>query len=72
MADAVTYLPHWSVPKGAGKTRLFRMVVGEETPDEGAVSVRKKLTIGYVRQDGQYTQRQSVGLNVQCPCCLRA
>jgi len=27
------------------------MVVGEETPDEGAVSVPKKLTIGYFRQD---------------------
>src|ERR1700720_2566118 len=38
-------------PNGAGKTTLFRMVVGEETPDEGAVSVPKKLTIGYFRQD---------------------
>ena len=27
------------------------MVVGEETPDEGEVSVPKKLTIGYFRQD---------------------
>jgi ATPase subunit of ABC transporter with duplicated ATPase domains len=31
-------------PNGSGKTTLFRMVVGEETPDEGAVSVPKKLT----------------------------
>ena len=38
-------------PNGAGKTTLFRIVVGEETPDEGAVSVPKKLTIGYFRQD---------------------
>src|SRR3954452_22459441 len=38
-------------PNGAGKTTLFRLVVGEETPDEGAVSVPKKLTIGYFRQD---------------------
>jgi len=30
-------------PNGAGKTTLFRMVVGEETPDEGAVSVPKNL-----------------------------
>ena len=30
-------------PNGAGKTTLFRMVIGEETPDEGAVSVPKKL-----------------------------
>jgi ATPase subunit of ABC transporter with duplicated ATPase domains len=26
-------------PNGSGKTTLFRMVVGEETPHEGAVSV---------------------------------
>src|SRR2546421_7320243 len=38
-------------PNGAGKTTLFRMVVGEEAPDEGDVSVPKKLTIGYFRQD---------------------
>ena len=38
-------------PNGAGKTTLFRMVVGEEAPDEGEVSVPKKLTIGYFRQD---------------------
>ena len=38
-------------PNGSGKTTLFRMVVGEESPDEGNVSVPKKLTIGYFRQD---------------------
>jgi len=38
-------------PNGAGKTTLFRMIVGEETPDEGDVSVPKRLTIGYFRQD---------------------
>src|ERR1035437_2033671 len=38
-------------PNGSGKTTLFRMVVGEEVPDEGAVSVPRKLTIGYFRQD---------------------
>jgi ATPase subunit of ABC transporter with duplicated ATPase domains len=37
-------------PNGAGKTTLFRMVVGEETPDEGTVSVPKKLTVGCFRQ----------------------
>jgi ATPase subunit of ABC transporter with duplicated ATPase domains len=45
-------------PNGAGKTTLFRMVVGEETPDEGAVSVPKKLTIGYFRQDGRRRSNQ--------------
>jgi ATPase subunit of ABC transporter with duplicated ATPase domains len=47
-------------PNGAGKTTLFRMVVGEETPDEGAVSVPQKLTIGYFRQDVEEMQGRSV------------
>jgi ATPase subunit of ABC transporter with duplicated ATPase domains len=47
-------------PKGSGKTTLFRMVVGEETPDKGAVSVPKKLTIGYFRQDVEEMQGRSV------------
>jgi len=38
-------------PNGAGKTTLFRMIVGEEAPDEGDVSVPRKLSIGYFRQD---------------------
>jgi ATPase subunit of ABC transporter with duplicated ATPase domains len=47
-------------PNGAGKTTLFRMVVGEEAPDEGDVSVPKKLTIGYFRQDVEEMQGRSV------------
>ena len=38
-------------PNGSGKTTLFRMIIGEEAPDEGEVSVPKRLTIGYFRQD---------------------
>ncbi|MBL0156618.1 MAG: ABC-F family ATP-binding cassette domain-containing protein [Bryobacterales bacterium] len=38
-------------PNGSGKTTLFRMVMREEEADEGEVSVPKKLTIGYFRQD---------------------
>src|SRR6187455_1165976 len=38
-------------PNGAGKTTLFRMIVGEETPDDGDVSLPRKLSIGYFRQD---------------------
>ena len=47
-------------PNGSGKTTLFRMVVGEETPDEGNVSVPKKLTIGYFRQDVEEMKGRSV------------
>src|ERR1039457_79204 len=47
-------------PNGSGKTTLFRMVVGEEVPDEGDVSVPKKLTIGYFRQDVEEMPGRSV------------
>src|SRR6201746_1074295 len=47
-------------PNGAGKTTLFRMIVGEESPDEGEVSVPKKLTIGYFRQDVEEMSGRSV------------
>ncbi|MEN3339872.1 MAG: hypothetical protein V7647_3548 [Acidobacteriota bacterium] len=47
-------------PNGAGKTTLFRMIVGEETADEGDVSVPKKLTIGYLRQDVEEMSGRSV------------
>src|SRR6266496_4706007 len=47
-------------PNGSGKTTLFRMVVGEEVPDEGDVSVPRKLTIGYFRQDVEEMSGRSV------------
>jgi ATPase subunit of ABC transporter with duplicated ATPase domains len=47
-------------PNGAGKTTLFRMIVDEESPDEGEVSVPKKMTIGYFRQDVEEMQGRTV------------
>jgi ATPase subunit of ABC transporter with duplicated ATPase domains len=47
-------------PNGAGKTTLFRLIVGEETPDEGEVSVPRKLTIGYFKQDVEEMKGRSV------------
>lgn len=38
-------------PNGAGKTTLFRMITGEEAPDEGQVSVDRGTSIGYFSQD---------------------
>src|SRR5687767_8970247 len=47
-------------PNGAGKTTLFRLIVGEETADEGEVSVPRKLSIGYFRQDVEEMSGRSV------------
>ena len=47
-------------PNGAGKTTLFRMIMGEESPEDGDVSVPKKLTIGYFRQDVEEMKGRSV------------
>ncbi|MBR0776051.1 ABC-F family ATP-binding cassette domain-containing protein [Bradyrhizobium diazoefficiens] len=38
-------------PNGAGKTTLFRIIAGEELPDEGQVSTDRGITIGYFNQD---------------------
>ena len=38
-------------PNGAGKTTLFRMIKGDEEPDEGQVSVDRGISIGYFSQD---------------------
>ena len=38
-------------PNGAGKTTIFRLIAGEETPDEGQVVVERGTTVGYFSQD---------------------
>ena len=38
-------------PNGAGTTTLFRMMTGEEQPDEGQVAADRGITIGYFSQD---------------------
>ena len=38
-------------PNGSGKTTVFRLILGEESPDLGEVSVPRRLSIGYYRQD---------------------
>jgi ATPase subunit of ABC transporter with duplicated ATPase domains len=48
-------------PNGAGKTTLFRMIAGQERPDEGQVSVDRGVTIGYFNQDvGEMAGRSAV------------
>ncbi|VAW14876.1 Energy-dependent translational throttle protein EttA [hydrothermal vent metagenome] len=37
-------------PNGAGKTTLFRMIAGQETPDEGQLKIGETVVLGYVDQ----------------------
>jgi len=48
-------------PNGAGKTTLFRMITGQEEPDEGQVLVDRGVTIGFFSQDvGEMAGRSAV------------
>jgi len=47
-------------PNGSGKTTIFRMLVGEEAADDGDISVPKRVTIGYFRQDVEEMAGRSV------------
>ncbi|MBN9585431.1 MAG: glycosyl transferase family 1 [Afipia sp. 62-7] len=48
-------------PNGSGKTTLFRMISGQELPDEGQVVVERGVTIGYFSQDvGEMSGRSAV------------
>jgi ATPase subunit of ABC transporter with duplicated ATPase domains len=48
-------------PNGAGKTTLFRLITGQEQPDEGQLAVDRGVTIGYFSQDvGEMSGRSAV------------
>lgn len=40
-------------PNGVGKSTLFRMIVGEEQPDEGEINIGETVKISYVDQSHQ-------------------
>ena len=47
-------------PNGAGKTTLFRLLVKEDEPDLGSVSVPDKLRVGYFSQNIEDMKGRSV------------
>jgi ATPase subunit of ABC transporter with duplicated ATPase domains len=48
-------------PNGAGKSTLFRMIAGEDQPDEGQVAADRGISIGYFSQDvGEMSGRSAV------------
>jgi ATPase subunit of ABC transporter with duplicated ATPase domains len=47
-------------PNGSGKTTIFRLIAGEESAEDGEVSVPKRTTIGYFRQDVEEMSGRSV------------
>jgi ATPase subunit of ABC transporter with duplicated ATPase domains len=48
-------------PNGSGKTTIFRMIMREEPPDEGQVTIDRGVTVGYFSQDvGEMSGRSVV------------
>src|SRR4051812_50197422 len=48
-------------PNGAGKSTVFRLIMKEESPDDGQVSVDRGVSIGYFSQDvGEMAGRPTV------------
>jgi ATP-binding cassette ChvD family protein len=52
-------------PNGAGKTTLFRMITGQEKPDQGTIKIGESVHLGYVDQsrdalDGKKTVWEEV------------
>src|SRR5437667_6881772 len=38
-------------PNGAGKSTLFALILGEISPDNGAIAIEKNATIGFLPQE---------------------
>src|SRR4029077_5464145 len=54
-------------PNGAGKTTIFRMIAGQEQPDDGQATVDPGMTIGYFSQDvGEMSGMSAVAAAVDC------
>ena len=47
-------------PNGAGKTTLFRMITGQEQPDQGAIRVGETVKLAYVDQARQLDPEKTI------------
>jgi ATP-binding cassette, subfamily F, member 3 len=50
-------------PNGAGKSLLFRMILSQETPSEGEISIGPSIQIGYYAQQHETLQYESTLLD---------
>lgn len=51
---------------GSGKSTILKLITRQEAPDEGAVSVRKNMVVGYLEQLPEY----EAGMTVEEVCSL--
>jgi ATP-binding cassette ChvD family protein len=47
-------------PNGAGKTTFFKMIAGQETPDDGQVKIGETVVMGYVDQNRTLDPKNTV------------
>jgi len=47
-------------PNGAGKSTLFRLILGQEAPDEGAISLPRGVRVGHLPQESAPVADESV------------
>jgi sulfate-transporting ATPase len=47
-------------PNGAGKTTLFKMITGQETPDQGSIRLGDTVELAYVDQDKELEAGKSI------------
>jgi sulfate-transporting ATPase len=49
-------------PNGVGKSTLFRMIMGQEQPDKGAIKIGDTVQVSYVDQNHEQLQDGEDGI----------